>query len=584
MAGCDGLHGELFPRFDRRFLEGDDSFSQIGSGALGGKAAGLAYIRAEILPGLAGRIPDGVSVSVPTLAVVATDVFDAFIERNALDGIARSDLPDDQIAHAFQQAELPAEILGDLEALVQSTHSPLAVRSSSLLEDALAHPFAGAYATKMIPNNQQMADDRFLRLVEAIKFVYASTFFAAAKSYRRAVGVPEGSEKMAVIVQEVIGKRHGDRFYPEVSGVARSYNYYPMTHSESGDGIVGLALGLGKTIVDGGVFWGYDPTRPAAPPPAGSPHEVLRETQNDFWAINLGAASYDPVRETEYMVRCPLSVADTDETLHYVASTYDPESDRLCPGVGRSGPRVIDFAPLLSQHVLPLNDCIQALLTASRDALGQEVELEFAATLGRPPTPSVRLGFLQVRPMAAPGSAVAVSEEELTREGTVVASERCLGNGAIEGLHDIVYVKPTDFDRAHTRHIAEDLAAMNRSLVKAGTPYVLIGFGRWGSSDPWLGVPVDWGHISGAKAIVEATLPSMSPEMSQGSHFFHNLIGCGVMYLSVPHQGRLQVDWEWLAAQEAIEETEHVRHVRTSRPVAVRVDGATRRGVISTDG
>ena len=580
MAGSDSLAEGLFPPFDRRFLEGDEAFSRIGSGELGGKAAGLAFIRTAVQPAMSGRAPSAGPVSVPTLAVITTDVFDAFLSRNDLLDVTRSDLPDDRIAHAFQQAELPAEFLGDLEALVQKTHVPLAVRSSSMLEDALAHPFAGAYATKMIPNNQHMADDRFLRLTEAVKFVYASTFFAAAKAYRASVGVPDDSEKMAVIVQEVVGRRHGDRFYPEVSGVARSYNYYPMPHSRPENGIAGLALGLGKTIVDGGVCWGYDPTRPAAPPPAASPHAVLTETQTDFWAVNMGPVSYDPLRETEYMTRSPLAAAEADETLHFVASTYDPESDRLCPGVGRSGPRVIDFAPLLSLRLLPLNECIQAMLAGSREAMGQEVEIEFAATLGHPRDPALRVGFLQVRPMAAPGSSVTVTEEELHRESTLVASRHCLGNGVLDRLRDIVYVRPESFDPAKTTRIAEDLAAFNRALLANRERYVLIGFGRWGTSDPWLGVPVEWGQISGAGVIVEATLPSMSPEMSQGSHFFHNLIGSNILYMSVPSEAGLRVDWDWLAGQETVDQTEFVRHVRTRAAVTVRVDGTSRRGVI----
>ncbi|MBN1319251.1 MAG: hypothetical protein JXA87_00275 [Thermoleophilia bacterium] len=580
MAGSDTLTEGLFPPFDRRFLEGDEAFSRIGSGELGGKAAGLAFIRAAVLPVMPALMPTAGTVSVPTLAVITTDVFDAFLARNDLLDTARSDLPDDRIAHAFHRAELPAEFLGDLEALVQKTHVPLAVRSSSMLEDALAHPFAGTYATKMIPNNQHMADDRFLGLTEAIKFVYASTFFAAAKAYRAAVGVPDDSEKMAVIVQEVVGHRHGDRFYPEVSGVARSYNYYPMPHSRPEDGIVGLALGLGKTIVDGGACWGYDPSRPAAPPPAASPHAVLAETQNQFWAVNMGHASYDPLRETEYMIRSSLSAAEADDTLHFVASTYDPESDRLCPGVGRAGPRVIDFGPLLSLRLLPLNECIRAMLAGSKEAMGQEVEIEFAATLGHPRDPSLRVGFLQVRPMAAPGSTVAVAEDELHDQKTLVASRCCLGNGVLHRLRDIVYVRPETFDPAKTARIAEDLASINRTLLASGERYILLGFGRWGTSDPWLGVPVEWGQISGASVIVEAALPSVSPEMSQGSHFFHNLIGSNILYLSVPPEEGLRVDWDWLGEQEVVNETESVRHVRTQDPVSVRVDGTSRRGVI----
>lgn len=583
MAGSDTCTRGLFPRFDRRFLRNGSTVSQIGSGALGGKAAGLAYIKAEILPRLQGLCPPGISITVPSLAVIATDVFDAFISRNHLTEVAESDLPDDRIALAFQQAELPVEVLGDLEALVEKTHVPLAIRSSSLLEDALAHPFAGAYATKMIPNNQLMAEDRFRALIEAIKFVYASTFFSVAKMYRAGIGIAEGSEKMAVIVQEVVGERHGQRFYPEISGVGRSHNYYPMIGSKPENGIVDLALGLGKTIVDGGVCWSYDPSRPAAPPPAGSPHAVLVDSQTDFWAIDMGAVSYDPVRETEYISRFPLTAAEADDTLHYVASTYDAESDRMCAGVGRRGPRVIDFAPLLVLDLLPLNACIRSMLSAAKEIMGEEVEIEFAATLGTPPKPAARIGFLQVRPMAGPGAAVSVEPEELLRDDVLVASECSLGNGINEELRDVVYLKPECFDPGKTQQIAAEVAAFNRSLVGHGAAYVLIGFGRWGSSDPWLGIPVEWGQISGAKVIVEAALTCMKPELSQGSHFFHNLIGCKVLYLSVPHDGP-EIDWDWFTRQVTIDETDYVRHVRTAVPLLVKVDGTSRRGVIISRG
>ena len=535
---------------------------------------------AEILPELEGRRPAGAAISIPTAAIIGTEAFDAFIARNDLAGVAGSDLPDDQIVLAFQHAELPAEIVGDLEALVGRVNRPLAVRSSSLLEDALAHPFAGVYATKMIPNNRHMAEDRFRSLIEAIKFVYASTFFSAAKMYRTAIGALEGSEKMAVIVQEVVGGLHGERFYPEVSGVARSFDYYPMVGSSPEDGVVELALGLGKTIVDGGTCWRYDPERPAAPPPASSPHDVLAQTQTEFWAIDMGAVSYDPVRETEYMSRFPITAAESDDTLRFVASTYDPDSDRMCPGVSRPGPRVIDFAPLLALRLLPVNDCIRAMLAASREVLGHDVEIEFAAALGHSSPPEARIGFLQVRPMAISALTVTVAADELSKDGIVAASDSSLGNGMRDELRDIVYVKPEAFEPAETRRIAGELASINRALLGSGTGYVLIGFGRWGTSDPWLGIPVEWGQISGAKVIVEATLPNMAPEMSQGSHFFHNLIGCSVLYLSVSPESGLGIDWTWLAGQETVREMDHVRHIRSALPLLIKVDGSSRRGVI----
>lgn len=537
-------------------------------------------MHAEVLSLLGGRCPDGVDVSVPRMMVIAAGMFDAFMRRNHLEETAASGASDDRVAHAFQQGELPAEILGDLQALVEEVHTPLAVRSSSLLEDALAHPFAGVYGTKMIPNHQPGASERFAKLTEAVKFVYASTYFSAAKAYRRGLGIPEGREKMAVIIQEIVGDRHGSRFYPEVSGVARSYSYYPLPGARPEEGMVSLALGLGKTVVDGGTCWTYTPSRPAAPPPLGAGRALLDATQASFWAVNMGAASYDPVRETEYLVQPSLQEAERDGTLHHIASTYDPSSDRVRPGVGRPGLRVVNFAPMLELRTIPLNACLQAMLACSREKLGCEVEVEFAACLAGRQRQSTRLGFLQLRPMASPGSQVRVEVEDLRGEGVLLASEHCLGNATLHHVRDIVFVKPGSFDAARTKRIAEEVGAMNRALLAEGDKYVLIGFGRWGTSDPWLGIPVEWGQISGASVLVEAALATMQPEMSQGSHFFHNLIGSRTLYFAVPLGAGPQVDWQWLERQEVVRESDHVRHVRAEAPLSIHVDGRSGRGVI----
>lgn len=575
----------MFSRFDRRFFAGDEDFTCIGSGALGGKALGLALARDTIRAEFDLVSSPELGVDVPRLTVICTDMFEAFMERNRLAEVVESGASDDRIAHAFQQAQLPVELVGDLSGLIDDVHTPLAIRSSSLLEDALAHPFAGVYATKMIPNNQHGADARFGRLVEAIKFVYASTYFSSARSYRDSVGAPSGSEKMAVIIQEVVGQRHGDRFYPDVSGVARSYDYYPRDGSASSDGVVSLALGLGKTIVDGGLCWTYSPNRPMAPSPFTSINDLLRHTQTRFWSVNMGAPPpYDPLRETEYLVYSWAEDARADKTLDLVASSYDPQSDRVRPGVEGGGPLVLDFALLLGAGPLPLNECVKGLLILFRKTVGREVEIEFALSRSRDPSTPSRLSFLQVRPMAKPGSEIEVEPEELTAERVVLASSSCLGNGRVDTMQDVVYLRPDVFAAEHTQAMAGELAAINRSIVESGRRYLLIGFGRWGSSEPWLGVPVVWGQISGAAVIVEASRAGMCPDMSQGSHFFHNLIGLHVLYLSLPRENGLPIDWEWLDQQEIVQETGFVKHVRTRCPLEIKVDGRSRRGVVARGG
>jgi len=573
------------PRFDRIFFDSGPSSTRIGDGEVGGKAHGLLFVR-DVLDAHLDRLAfPGVQVGIPRMTVLTTSVFDAFLDRNGLREVAASDLPDERMAHAFQQGDLPVEIVGDLRALTEEAHRPLAVRSSSLLEDALFRPFAGVYATKMIPNHQSDPNARFRVLVEAVKFVYASTFFADAKAYRRGGVGGDVEEKMAVLIQEVVGARHFDRFYPDVSGVARSYNYYPVGSAERDEGVVNLALGLGKAIVDGGISWAFSPARPGAPPPFASPSDLLRNTQNEFWAVNMEATPpYDPLREDEYLVRGHLQDAELDGTLEWTASTYLPDSDRLVPGTGPDGPRALTFAPLLQIGTWPLTEVVRTLLEISAEALGAPVEIEFAVTFDERSDTPLRFAFLQVRPLVVPGTEVRVDPAELDAPEVLVASDRVMGHGVLEGLRDIVYVEPEGYDPARNPQIAREAEEMNRRFLESGRNYLLVGFGRWGSSDPWLGSPVTWGQICAARGIVEASLPTLPGDLSQGSHFFHNITAFGVPYFTVRHDSAGRIDWEWIRSLPVVAETEHLRHVTLAEPLTVKVDGRTGRGIIRRPG
>lgn len=569
---------ETIPPFDRRFFESEDTISRIGRGSMGGKASGLAFahnLLQEHFP--EGRL-DGLEVSIPRFVVLGTSVFDAFMERNDLSEALTGEWSDAKVANAFMRAEFPAESAGDLRGLIASVHVPLAVRSSSMLEDAMYEPFAGVYGTKMIPNNQADTDTRYIKLVEAIKFVYASVFFKNARGYFQRIGKSVAEEKMAVIVQEIVGLRHDDRFYPNIAGVARSFNFYPVGRAKPEDGVVDLALGLGKTIVDGGRVWNYSPAFPNIAPPF-TTADLMRNTQTDFWAVNMGKApAYDPVKETEYLVEAGLSEAEKDDTLGLTASTYQPANDRFVMGIGTPGPKILNFAPLLQLSDLPVNKLIRQLLEICDKAVSAAVEIEFAMTSA--PRGESRFGFLQVRPMVVSTEPVEIEALEMDGPDTVVVSERTLGNGVLENLTDVMYVKPEPFSKEHTAKIAAEIESLNRGVAADGPGYILMGFGRWGSSDPWLGIPVDWGAISGARVIVEATLPDMDVEMSQGSHFFHNITSLQIPHFSVPHTAPRQIDWAWLDQQETIEETEFVRLVRLQAPLTVKVDGRCGRGVI----
>ncbi|MCP4897078.1 MAG: hypothetical protein GY906_08890 [bacterium] len=573
------------PVFDRQSLGAAGSIARIGNGELGGKAQGLKKIQDEILPHLDPALIEGFEVRVPSFVVLPTEVFHEFMESNELFPVALSNKTDDRIAHAFQQADIPPQYVGDLRALISTIQNPLAVRSSSLLEDALDHPFAGVYATKMIPNNEPDIDSRFRRLIEAIRFVWASTYFENAKAYMRAIGHDHKDERMAVIIQEVVGQRFEDRYYPHISGVARSYNYYPTGSAAPEEGVVNLALGLGKTIVDGGKAWSYSAIAPKAPPPFNNTADLLRNSQTEFWAINMGPPPVpDPIKETECMIQADLRTAERDQTLDYLVSSYDSGSDRMYSGISGKGARALTFAPLLGSRLIPFTSAVDHLVSASVQAQGQDVELEFAVTLHPRDVMPITIGFLQVRPMRLAGGDVCVEQEEMTEPTVVLASDNVLGNGNLEDIRDIVFVRPDVFDRAETPRIAMEVDSVNRALTDANRHYVLIGFGRWGTSDPWLGIPVAWGQISGARAIVEASLPDIQPDPSQGSHFFHNVLSFQILYITVEHDGEWPIDWAWLEQQTTITETEHVLHVRTDEPLTIKVDGANRRGVIARHG
>jgi hypothetical protein len=567
--------------FKRKFFNSDEKFTRIGNGDFGGKAQGLYFIKENLDKAFYNKRLPQITVSIPTMTVICTDYFDKFMERNNLYKIAYSELPDERIGHAFQNADLPSELVGDLWALISRVHTPLAIRSSSLLEDAMYEPFAGIYETKMIPNNQFDISTRFHKLIEAIKFVYASTFFKKAKDYIKVTKHNIKDEKMAVIIQEVIGRRYNDRFYPAISGVARSYNYYPIGHANPADGVVNLALGLGKTIVDEGIAWSYSPGSPRANPPFNTISDLMKQTQMQFWAINMGPPpEYNPLKETEYLQKLGLEIAEVDSSLSQCVSTYDSNSDRLYPGLSSKGIKIVTFAPILQLELIPFNELITFLLSVCEKAVGSPVELEFAIDIDRNANNLTRFGFLQIRPMVVSSEEVDVSTEELSSERAVIVSERVLGNGIVNSIEDVVFVKSESFKAEYTQNIALEIEEINNDLVKKGKNYLLIGFGRWGSSDSWLGIPVNWGQINGARVIVEATLPEMNVELSQGSHFFHDICSFQALYFSVPSTGNSKIDWEWLNQRKIISELPYVKHVKLSSPLLVKVDGRKGRGVV----
>jgi CheY-like chemotaxis protein len=572
--------------YSRYFHEDYSQFSIIGSGSIGGKARGLAFMDRILARYFdLGKFP-GVAISIPRTLVLGTDVFDDFMRENDLLPQAVLDHSDSHMANLFIKASLPGKNVGDLRDFIKNVKVPLAVRSSSLLEDSLYQPFAGIYATKMLPNDQNGDDIRFLNLVNAIKFVYASTFFRQAKSYIASTPHRVEDEKMAVVIQPVVGRAHPECFYPDFSGVARSYNYYPVGQAKPEDGVVNVALGLGKTIVDGGVSLRFTPAFAGVLPQFASIKDMFQFSQRDFYAVAMRRlASLAFLEEDQYLVKYGLDKAEKDGVLENLASTYSRENDAVYDGVSLDGPRIINFAHILKSEIFPLARIVSDLLQLSSEAMNCAVEAEFAVTLDGANVFPAQFSLLQVRPLVVQDELVKVELDDGLRQSALCYSDRVLGNGVTEVIRDIVYVKPANFDAAHSPQIAGEVDRLNARLREAGVPYLLIGPGRWGSTDPWLGIPVKWGQISGVKVVVEACQPNMNVDPSQGSHFFQNMTSLRIGYFTVPmDRAHGFIDWPWLEAQPAVAETEHLKHVRLAAPLAVMIDGRKSQGVIVKPG
>jgi len=571
--------GGLIADFSRKRFDKTTTFTRIGNGSIGGKARGLAFINALIRHHNLSYRYDAVRITVPHSAAVGTAVFEAFLDKNNLKGLVTDDLDDQQIAQAFLEAKLPSDIHDDLRAFLKLIRYPLAVRSSSLLEDAHDHPFAGVYATYMIPNNHADLNIRLEQLCAAIKLVYASTFMTMAKRYLEATGRHAEEEEMGVILQELVGSAHGDRFYPTFSGVARSYNFYPTARMTPEDGVACVALGLGKTVVDGGQSLTFSPAHPNVLPQFPTTKDLLANSQRDFYALDISQPDVHPTVDTDAnLVKCGLDVAEGDGMLAPIGSVYSPENDTVYDGIFRPGVRVVTFAHLLKSDLFPLAKILSKLLVLGSEGMSCPVEIEFAVDMSVKPA---KFGFLQIRPAISDEEAQTVRIEDVDDDNVICYSPQAMGNGRVAGIRDIVYVKPDSFDSSFTREIAGEIAAINESLRRAEAPCLLIGFGRWGSADRWLGIPVTWDQICMARVIVETSLEDFQITPSQGTHFFQNLTSLGVGYFTVnPSVNEGSIDWEWLGKQEVVKETRFLRHLRLNGPLTVKIDGRYRRGII----
>jgi CheY-like chemotaxis protein len=570
----------LVADFDRHIFEpGAAFFARIGGGSLGGKARGLAFVR--YLLGrheAARRFPD-VHVSVPPSIVLATDCFDRFLADNGLLDFALSSDDDAEITRRFLASPLPRDVADDLELFLAAARWPLAVRSSSLLEDSQYLPFTGVYETFMLANDQPDPRTRRAQVESAIKRVYASTFGARAKTYLRSTPYRLEEEKMAVLLQRVVGERHGTRYYPDFSGVARSHNFYPSPPLKAEDGVAAVALGMGRAVVQGEKCLLFCPRHPQHLVHLSSVDEMLTHSQRDFWALELDHGAAEAMHETQY----GLEVAESDGTLYAVGSTYSPESHAIHDGLARSGVRLVTFAPVLKHRVFPLAEILSLLLEIGRGGMSRAAEIEFAVRLARGSEPH-DFGFLQLRPLAITTGFEEQHLDQIDAERLLCQSPLVLGNGTVE-LAEAVVVDFDRYERSASLAVARDIARYNAELTARDRPYLLIGVGRWGSADPWLGIPVAWEQIAGARVIVEAGFRDFRVTPSQGSHFFQNLTSFQVGYFTVNADvGEGFVRWDWLAAQPAVSERGCVRHLHFDPPLVVQMEGRRNQGVIFKPG
>ncbi len=572
----------IIASFDKHSFDEYTTFSRIGEGSIGGKARGLAFINTVIQRyRLFNKYP-GVVITVPRTVVLSTDIFDEFMEMNDLYRIGLSDIPDEEILKKFVDARLPGWVHQDLYTFISVVRSPLAVRSSSKLEDSHYQPFAGIYSTYMIPVLPHNTARTMELLTTAIKSVYASVYFKSGKAYIEATSNVIDEEKMGIVLQEVCGKQYENRFYPSFSGVARSINFYPIAPEKPEDGIAKIALGLGKYIVDGGLSLRFSPRYPKKILQLSNASMALKETQKTFYALDLNEESFVPsTNDGINLLQLKLKDAENDHSLKHMASVYDLHSDVIRDGLQYQGKKLITFAGVLQHGVFPLAEILQELLQIGQKEMNLPIEIEFAVNLDVEPGHPYVFNFLQIRPIVEGDQDSTIDLTGIDSKESVIYSSAALGNGYFTGICNVVYIKPEMFDPARNKEIALSVDLLNQKFRENKQNYVLIGPGRWGSSDPWLGIPVKWPQISEARVIVESGLDNYRIDPSQGTHFFQNLTSFRVGYMTInPYINEGSFDLDFLNAIPAVYEDQYIRHVRFDDPLKIMIDGKTNTGVV----
>ena len=584
-----GRSRQMVADFSPEHFDPSNSLAQIGSGSMGGKARGINFVRHLINKAQLREYEEDICITVPPAVVLCTEVFDQFMELNDLQEFAIECEDDEEIRRRFLAGAFPDLFMIDLQRLVELMDYPLAVRSSSLLEDSQYQPFAGIYRTVMLANDHKDVDERLRQLVDAVKLVFASTYSQQAKGYISATPYRIEEEKMAVIVQKVQGEKHGDLFYPTMAGVARSHNFYPADPAKAEDGVCSLALGMGQVVAQGGQVMRFCPVHPRHGAFFMHPREALQYSQKHFFALPLGERAIEPsqlAEEDDELVSADLERAQQDGVLAPVASVYDPANEAIYDGLARRGVPFVSFASVLKHNWFPLAPIIDRMLKLGQNGMSRPVEIEFAVQLWPQAGEAREFSVLQMRPMVLARELAELNLDDVEPEQVLVRSGRVLGAGKIEDLHDLVVVDVEAFERKHTQEVAEQVASLNKSITAEGRNYILIGVGRWGSADPWLGIPVKWDHINGARVIVESGFRDMIVEPSQGSHFFQNLTSLGIGYFTCnPDQEEAEtLDWSWIGTQPEHARRSFVRHLRFDQPLVVRMNGQKQQGIILKPG
>lgn len=570
----------VIAKFDKKYYDEYLVFSRIGEGALGGKGRGLAFIDSFLKRHKLFRKYEGVTIAIPRTVVLSTEVFDEFIEQNNLLSFVAKKPSDQEILEAFISKPLPDWALADVKAFLETSNTPIAIRSSSVLEDSLYQPFAGIFATYMVPNTKL---EKLLGMVSnAIKSVMASAFFKSSRAYIKLTSHSIEESKMAVILQEVTGMQYDDVYYPNISGVARSINFYPIGDEKPMEGIANIALGLGEIIVGGGRSLRFSPYHPKKILQLSNPGTAQRETQKYFYGLDMNPASYHvSMSEAVNKKKLSLRKAKNHKSLRFVASTYDLQNDIIRPGIMHDGIRVLTFDNILKYNTFPLADILKDLLRIGQREMHNPIEMEFAVNLDVPEGEPKIFSFLQIRPIVEQNDFINILPKEIDYKDTIIYSESALGNGKYDFIKDFVYVKPSGFDPAKTREIALAVEQINKKFEQEGEKYILVGPGRWGSSDPWLGIPVIWPQISNAKVIVESGLDNFRVDPSQGTHFFQNLTSFKVGYLTInPFIDEGFFDVGYLDKQKAVYEDEYLRHIKFSKPLTIVIEGKNNKAVI----